>query len=1221
MPLERRKDMACTQRAHPVQSRLIRTLLLGSVLLQSALLAVSQAQITLDGSLGPRGPLAGPNYRIGPEVGQIRGSNLFHSFDQFNVPTGGGVTFTGPNTVANILSRVTGGLPSSIDGLLRSEIAGANLYLLNPSGVVFGPNASLNVRGSFHVSTADFLRFADGAKFSANLGQESVLTVASPAAFGFLGPTPAPITIQESVLEVPKGKALSIVGGDIAIEGGPLGFLSAPGGWIQIASVASPGEVGFSRLELAPDLQVDAFARLGRMALSREALLTVSSDDGAGTVLIRGGRLTLDNSVVNANTIAGDSARLGIDLRVAEDIVLTSGAQIRAESRGAGRAGDLRLTAGGAISISGRDSDNNPSAFFTETSGRGNAGHISLSASLLKMEDGRISSTTTGDGDAGDLMINVGRLTVAGGAQIASNSGVRRSGGTVRVGRGQGGTLTITAKDAISISGSVSGVFANTFGSGNAGDISISSPILTMDDGLIQATTRSSGNAGSIAVRAGRLTLTGGAEIDSRTDGAGRGGTLLIEGERLIMDNSFISAATTGDGNSGRLDIRLTKDLAINNEGIILASTFGRGNAGNLSIATPRLTINNGLIEASARRGSSGDAGSLEVRAGSLTLTGGARIDSSTRGSGRGGDLTVAATESIAIAGRNREGIRSGLFSNTFSNGDAGRVFVSTPLLTMDAGLIQALAERGSQGNAGDLDVLVGRLTLTGGAQISNSPRGVGDGGRVTVAATESIAIAGRNSGLFSQADASGDAGNLLISAPTLRMDGGRIEARTLGEGNAGNIEVRVGKLMLMGGAEIIAGIGTSALIDGVQTFHGREGQGRGGDITVVATDMIAIAGRDSLGVPSGLFSNALFGRGNAGNLSIATPLLTMDAGLIQALATRDSRGNAGGIEVRGGSITLTGGAEISSSTFGVGHGGTLTVAATDSISIAGHNSEGFPSGLFSTTRGRGPGGDLQVTAPHIQLSDRGTISASSTGDGAAGTLLLQAGETFRSQQGRVTTAADRAGGGAIALTAGRLVQLSDSELTTTVRGGGGDAGNITLDSPFVVLDGSQIIANAFAGMGGNIRIGAEVFLADPASLVSASSALGIQGMVDIRAPVTTLSGVLAPLPQAFVNVAALLPARCAARLSGGKASSLVVGGREGLPLDPGSLLPSPLVFDTRLVFDARLAADPAVTSAPRRPQSSRFALLALDEKVLPRVQGGHLPGRAVTALDRGCTQ
>jgi filamentous hemagglutinin family protein len=154
----------------PRPSRLTRRLTLSSLLLLWVLLAVSHAQLTLDGSLGPRGPLTGPDSRIGAELGQIRGGNLFHSFGAFNVPTGGSATFTGPTGTTNILSRVTGGQPSMIDGRLRSEILGANLYLLNPSGVLFGPNASLDVCGSFHVSTADVLRLADGAQFFTNLG-------------------------------------------------------------------------------------------------------------------------------------------------------------------------------------------------------------------------------------------------------------------------------------------------------------------------------------------------------------------------------------------------------------------------------------------------------------------------------------------------------------------------------------------------------------------------------------------------------------------------------------------------------------------------------------------------------------------------------------------------------------------------------------------------------------------------------------------------------------------------------------------------------------------------------------------------------------------------------------------------------------------------------------------------------------------------------------------
>jgi hypothetical protein len=172
------------------------------------------------------------------------------------------------------------------------------------------------------------------------------------------------------------------------------------------------------------------------------------------------------------------------------------------------------------------------------------------------------------------------------------------------------------------------------------------------------------------------------------------------------------------------------------------------------------------------------------------------------------------------------------------------------------------------------------------------------------------------------------------------------------------------------------------------------------------------------------------------------------------------------------------------------------------------------------------------------------------------------------------------------------------------VRGGGGDAGNLIVDAPFIVAGGSQILANAFGGIGGNIQIRSSVFLRDPGSLLSASSAMGIQGTLEIRAPVTTLSGPLAPLPQAFVNVAALLPARCAARWSGGNASSLVLGGRDGLPDDPSGPLPSPLALEAGLV------ADPAVTEAPHSQSSpAKLSLLMGTEKALPRLQGRQWAG------------
>ena len=177
---------------------------------------------------------------------------------------------------------MTGGSLSSIDGLLQCTINGANLYLLNPSGVMFGPNASLDVKGSFHISTADYLKLSDGGIFYADPAKSSVLSVAEPQAFGFLSANPAAISLDRSVLQVPAGQTLSIIGGDITAVNDPSApnyygssyyTLSAPCGRINLISVASPGEVNFS----APDLGMGSFTKLGTITLSNGANLDVSN--------------------------------------------------------------------------------------------------------------------------------------------------------------------------------------------------------------------------------------------------------------------------------------------------------------------------------------------------------------------------------------------------------------------------------------------------------------------------------------------------------------------------------------------------------------------------------------------------------------------------------------------------------------------------------------------------------------------------------------------------------------------------------------------------------------------------------------------------------------------------------------------------------------------------------------------------------------------------------
>ncbi|EDN66774.1 Large exoprotein containing haemagglutination activity domain [Beggiatoa sp. PS] len=179
----------------------------------------TQAQINTDGSLGPSINLPGPDYQIEPDLGQQQGGNLFHSFKDFNLQRLESATFSGPNHIQNVISRVTGGNPSNIDGLIRSTIPNADFYFLNPYGIMFGPNAQLDVQGSFHASTADYLRLGDGGRFDARNPSNSLLTVAPIEAFGFLTDIPASITTQDSDLFVPTNQTLSLIGGEIELSG------------------------------------------------------------------------------------------------------------------------------------------------------------------------------------------------------------------------------------------------------------------------------------------------------------------------------------------------------------------------------------------------------------------------------------------------------------------------------------------------------------------------------------------------------------------------------------------------------------------------------------------------------------------------------------------------------------------------------------------------------------------------------------------------------------------------------------------------------------------------------------------------------------------------------------------------------------------------------------------------------------------------------------------
>ncbi|HZI57067.1 MAG TPA: filamentous hemagglutinin N-terminal domain-containing protein, partial [Verrucomicrobiae bacterium] len=371
--------------------------------------------------------------------GTRAGSNLFHSFGDFSIGTLDGARFqTGlvnpvPDaSVANILGRVTGGNPSNIFGTLNSATyyPSANLFLMNPAGIVFGPNATLNVGGSVTFTTANYLRLADNALFNAtpNAASDALLSAAPVAAFGFLGSNAEAITVQGSQLSVAPGQSLSLVGGNITIQSGtPDGGtvesakLSALGGQINLASVASPGEILTGTMEKAPNINGQSFGALGTIQVLEQSVIDVSGN-GGGTVLIRGGQLLLDNSTISANVtgpgpvIDGtESIGRGIDIQVSQDVLIQNGALIDTSVVGNATSG---VQYGGVhvkgdhIEVRGIADFDTGNFVFTTIQANvgetivGNSGNITLEGNSILVKDaGQIQTVTNGAGNAGNITL------------------------------------------------------------------------------------------------------------------------------------------------------------------------------------------------------------------------------------------------------------------------------------------------------------------------------------------------------------------------------------------------------------------------------------------------------------------------------------------------------------------------------------------------------------------------------------------------------------------------------------------------------------------------------------------------------------------------------------------------------------------------------------------------------------------------------------------------
>lgn len=690
------------------------------------------------------------------------GTNLFHSFDQFSV--GGADTAQFLNTTpslhtSNILSRVTGGSPSSIFGTLDTmSYPGANLFLINPAGIVFGSDATLNVGGSVAFTTADYLRLAgangsNAGVFYADTTATSLLTSAPVVAFGFLNSNPAAIDVRQSTLTVQPGQSISLVGGNITIQSGTFANSadpppSAPGKQVLIGSAASPGEMLAGTLAPIANINGQSFTTLGTVQISQESSIDTRGE-GGGAILIRGGRLVVDESIIGSNT--------GNILLAANSISVKSKAQIITFTTTAANAGHITLNASGnidlnsaeIISSAGTSSGhagniilaseqgtvglaNNSSVTSSVTNGSGNTGNITIHAPHgdVLLDNSFVFTSALGTGTLGGIQIRANNLLLKNGASILGNNFTTQ----------RAENIAIILEDHLNLTGH-SVIQTATPRSADAADLTIRSRnILITEKSKVETSTVSSGDAGRLSLFTDHLQLTDGGKLLSKSQIAsgseeipsGHGGEISIEGYRnpgasVVINGpeSGIFTSAQGTGAAGDIVVKAAS-VTLQNEGTLSAETSGAASSakgGSISVnATDQITLTNGASITASSTGPA-DAGNISINAGQQLIMQNSKITTEAH-QANGGNIKIVAIDRINLAnGR----ITTSVFEGS---GDSGKIFIDpNEVVVQNNSMILSQA---MHGRGGDITITTPRF-LQDTTSLVDASSQFGPSGKVTI--------------------------------------------------------------------------------------------------------------------------------------------------------------------------------------------------------------------------------------------------------------------------------------------------------------------------------------------------------------------------------------------------------------------------------------------------------------------------------------------------------
>lgn len=1044
--------------------------------------------------------------------GATRGSSLLHSFGKFSIGNGQKVYFANPAAIENILGRVTGNQVSEIFGTL-GVLGDANLYLINPNGIIFGENAQLDVAGSFFASTNDSLFFENGYQFSSNNTDAPPLLTLNIRP-GLQTGLPANGTISNQG-NLSVGQYLNLVGNNLNLEG-------------QLHSGGNLTLQATNKLQVRDRVSNPFIASAGEQLLIEGNKIDIFALNHPDSGFFSTGNMALRSNQaigVNAQFSSGGSFRIEQfdgsqgDLSSTDDPVIRSSGDV---SFGNYTGPSLHIFAGGSVTadsieITGPDTTNFINETVTLSDGETTVNISGSSEPTLDIRAGTTAFNPPGNtGDTTGFLLPVTTTGTGTNANITIDS-IETPGGLV--------FLTNQYQPNPELSGDITVSTNLSTGGSPGGDVFIDSrgKIITPanpDAGLFVSTLDTSGSNGEpggditvlaigdiIMPRFSKITSygSGGGDIILKSDsaiiqeegsvadfdsyiesgvvgGSEPGGDVILEAPSIVLSNFVQSSTYGGDGSGG--DLIITADsFTVDSEGALVSTYAVSGNAGDTKIMADSISLNDAVLGSLSESSIGGDAGDVLITTNSFKGTNGGQVISDTGGSADGDDRANAGNVNVTADTISLIGTQSGsdIFSGFGSN-----------------------VRPGAQGDGGKITISTRILSLEDGAEIRTSTSGTGNAGEINVFAEESIVMDGS---VLSPVD-----NETVINSGILS------EVRPEGEGDGGVITVKTGQLSVTNGAFL------SATTLGI---------GDAGDIFIEATESASFDGNPGEPLlPSGVYVRVQEGAmGDGGTLKITTP-----------------------------SLSVTNGAQLQAQlkTGAQGDTGTIMINASDSVVLSGED-----TGLFSNTEKNttGKGGDIMIANPElVEIRDGAAISVDSQGSGEGGNVQIMADKLILEDQGLISAETASTDGGDINLNLSDYLLLRRNSLISTTAGtaaAGGNGGSITIDTDFIAAvdeENSDITANAFEGNGGRIEITATGIFGiefreqlTPLSDITASSELGISGNVSINDPEVDPESGLVELPADLTDASNQVITACAAA----EGNSFTITGRGGLPTDP----------------------------------------------------------------------